>query len=58
MPTKEVMPVMVSTTTIIVLGVLSVTHPSLWNEVLCRGPDTLGKEAFALGKCFADSCSR
>jgi len=24
-----------------------------WNDVLCRGPDTLGKEAFALGKGFA-----
>ena len=29
-----------------------------WNEVLCRGPDTLGKEALALGKGFAESCSR
>ena len=29
-----------------------------WNEVLCRGPDTLGKEAFALSKGFAESCSR
>ena len=29
-----------------------------WNEVLCRGPDMLGKEAFALGKGFAESCSR
>jgi len=37
---------------------MQVEHHHNWNEVLCRGPNTLGKEAFALGKGFAESRQR